>query len=169
MARALGALPAETFIVGCEPAEVDELTTELSPPVRMAVEVALQRIGRLLDGPGRADPVEALKRRDEILQVMFWLQAEGLGPDVSAADVLRFVDDAVAVRTALVQLVEDGQVETVREAPGAARYRLTPRGVHEGRRRFLDEFEPYLARHGHGECGSADCDCRRGGECRGLA
>jgi hypothetical protein len=46
---------------------------------------------------------------------------------------------------------------------------LTESGLREGRRRFLDEFEPYLARHAHGECGSADCDCHRGGrECRGA-
>jgi hypothetical protein len=42
--------------------------------------------------------------------------------------------------------------------------------MREGRRRFLDEFEPYLAKHGHGECGSADCDCHTGGgDCRSLA
>jgi hypothetical protein len=34
----------------------------------------------------------------------------------------------------------------------------------------MDEFEPYLAKHGHGECGSADCDCHKGGAaaCRSL-
>jgi hydrogenase maturation protease len=48
LARALGALPPRVFLVGCEPAEVDELTTELSPPVRAAVETAVQRIRELL-------------------------------------------------------------------------------------------------------------------------
>ena len=38
--------------------------------------------------------------------------------------------------------------------PTPMRYRLTVLGVQEGRRRFLDEFEPYLARHAHGECGT---------------
>jgi hydrogenase maturation protease len=48
LAKALGALPREVFMVGCEPAEVDELTTELSSPVRAAVDLALERIHQLL-------------------------------------------------------------------------------------------------------------------------
>lgn len=168
VAKALGALPRQVFIVGCEPAEVDELTTELTPDVAAAVDTALGHIRRLL-GHGRAsDPLDGLKQRDEILQIMFWLHGEGLGPDVAVPDILRFVDDERAVHAALGQLVEDGLLEALADH-GAIRYRLTATGVHEGRRRFLDEFEPYLARHAHGECGSADCDCHRGGtECRGT-
>jgi hydrogenase maturation protease len=170
VAKALGALPREIFIVGCEPAEVDELTTELTPLVVAAVETALEHVRRLL-GPGHAaDPVDGLKQRDEILQIMFWLHGEGLGPDVAVPDILRFVDDERAVRQALTQLVDDGHLEAVGHHESAElRYRLTATGIPEGRRRFMDEFEPYLARHAHGECGSADCDCHRGGtECRGA-
>jgi hydrogenase maturation protease len=168
VAKALGALPREIFIVGCEPLEIDELTTELTPPVAAAVETALEHVRRLL-GPGPStDPVDGLKQRDEILQIMFWLHGEGLGPDVGVSDILRFVDDERAVRGALGQLAEDGHLEALGD-PGPARYRLTATGLREGRRRFLDEFEPYLARHAHGECGAADCDCHRGGtECRGA-
>jgi len=167
VAKALGGLPREVFIVGCEPAEVDELTTDLTPEVRAAVDTALDHIRRLLGNGSRADALDGLKQRDEILQIMFWLHGEGLGPDVAVPDILRFVDDERAVRGALGQLVEDGYVETLGDM-ASIRYRLTATGVHEGRRRFLDEFEPYLARHAHGECGSADCDCHRGGECRGA-
>jgi hydrogenase maturation protease len=169
VAKALGALPTEVFIVGCEPSEVDELTTDLTPSVQAAVDVALQHVERLLAGGGRRpDPVDGLRRRDEILQIMFWLYGEGLGPDVSPADILRFVDDTTAVHMTLPQLVEEGFAEVVLGATGV-RYRLTDLGMREGRRRFLDEFEPYLARHAHGECGSADCDCHRGGaECRNV-
>ncbi|HEX6210050.1 MAG TPA: hydrogenase maturation protease [Methylomirabilota bacterium] len=160
VAKALGALPREVFIVGCEPAEVDELTTALTPPVQTAVDTALDHIRRLL---GESGPVEALKQRDEILQIMFWLHGEGFGPDVAPADILRFAGDEAAVHRTLARLVEDGYADALADP---VRYRLTPLGVREGRRRFLDEFEPYLARHGHGQCGSADCDCQRGGECR---
>lgn len=163
VAKALGALPREMFIVGCEPAEVDELTTVLTPPVQAAVDAALAHVRRLLGEPPAPSPVDELKRRDEILQIMFWLHGEGFGPDVAPADILRFAGDEAAVHRTLAQLVEDGYAEAL-AAP--VRYRLTPLGVREGRRRFLDEFEPYLARRGHGECGSADCDCQRGGECR---
>ncbi len=166
VAKALGALPREVYIIGCEPAEVDELTTELTPSVAAAVEIALEHVGRLL-GPGQAiDPVDGLKQRDEILQIMFWLHGEGLGPDVAVPDILRFVDDESSVRRALGQLVEDGHLEVLGDRGEAPRYRLTATGIVEGRRRFMDEFEPYLAKHGHGECGSADCDCHSGGECR---
>ena len=169
VAKALGGLPPQVFIVGCEPAEVDELTTELTPGVQAAVESALAHVRRLLGNGSAPDAVDSLKQRDEILQIMFWLHGEGLGPDVAVPDILRFVDDERAVRAALGHLVEDGHLEALGEHGSAIRYRLTTTGVHEGRRRFLDEFEPYLARHAHGECGSADCDCHRGGtECRGT-
>jgi len=170
VARALGTLPAEVFIVGCEPAEVDELTTELTAAVQAAVPAALGHIERLLTaGHDLPDPVAALQRRDEILQIMFWLHGEGLGPDVSSVDILRFIDDAVAVHGTLRRLVEDGFAEGRPDVTGGVRYRLTGLGLREGRRRFMDEFEPYLARHAHGECGSADCECHSGGaECRGA-
>ena len=48
LAKALGALPPETFIVGCEPSEVNELTMELSEPVCAAVELATARIEDLM-------------------------------------------------------------------------------------------------------------------------
>jgi hydrogenase maturation protease len=166
VAKALGALPGRVFIVGCEPAEVDELTTVLTPAVGAAVETALAHVRRLIAEGRLADPVDDLKRRDEILQIMFWLHGEGFGPEVAVADILRFSDDEPAVRATLDQLVEDGHLETVGHVSGSTRYRLTSSGALEGRRRFLDEFEPYLARHAHGECGSANCDCHRGGECR---
>jgi hydrogenase maturation protease len=162
VAKALGALPREVFIVGCEPADVDELMTTLTPPVQAAVETALGHIRRLL-GPRPQESLDDLKRRDELLQIMFWLHGEGFGPDVAPADILRFVDDDPTACRTLAQIVEDGYAEALADP---VRYRLTPLGVREGRRRFLDEFEPYLARHAHGQCGSADCDCQRGGECR---
>lgn len=49
VAQALGALPRKVFLVGCEPAEVDELTTQLTPPARAAVEAALGHIRKLLE------------------------------------------------------------------------------------------------------------------------
>ena len=53
VAKALDVLPARVVLVGCEPMEVDEmtcdLTGELTPPVRAAVDVAVRRIHHLLD------------------------------------------------------------------------------------------------------------------------
>jgi hydrogenase maturation protease len=56
MAKSLGALPTEVFMVGCEPADVDDLTTELSAPVARSVDVAVAHVRRLLE-PRVADHV----------------------------------------------------------------------------------------------------------------
>lgn len=50
VAKALGALPRQILLVGCEPAEVDELTLELSPSVSAAIGAAVERIMVLLEG-----------------------------------------------------------------------------------------------------------------------
>ncbi|CAN5833110.1 hydrogenase maturation protease [soil metagenome] len=47
LARQLHALPAELFLIGCEPLEVDELTLELSPAVAPQVEPAMDHARRL--------------------------------------------------------------------------------------------------------------------------
>lgn len=48
LAQALGALPREVYMVGCEPACVDELEMELSPAVRDAVDGAVKEVRRLV-------------------------------------------------------------------------------------------------------------------------
>lgn len=48
VAKALGALPPRVFLVGCEPGEVDELSTDLTAPVRAAVGAAIRHICALL-------------------------------------------------------------------------------------------------------------------------
>jgi hydrogenase maturation protease len=48
VAQALGSLPGAIYLVGCEPASVDDLTTDLSPVVAAAVDRAIQAIEALL-------------------------------------------------------------------------------------------------------------------------
>ncbi|MDQ6737593.1 MAG: hydrogenase maturation protease [Gemmatimonadota bacterium] len=48
VAQALGVLPSRVVLVGCEPLIVDELTWDMSEPVRLAVGVAVERIQGLL-------------------------------------------------------------------------------------------------------------------------
>lgn len=52
VAQALGALPREVFLVGCEPGEVEELTNELTPAVREAVSQAVEKVQVLIGRPG---------------------------------------------------------------------------------------------------------------------
>lgn len=49
VAKALGALPAETFLVGCEPEQIEELTLHLSPAVRGAVDLAAHHVRALME------------------------------------------------------------------------------------------------------------------------
>lgn len=48
LARALDVLPAKVFLICCEPTAYDELGADLSPPVRYAVRVALEKIDSLI-------------------------------------------------------------------------------------------------------------------------
>ena len=58
MAKAMGALPERVMIIGCQPAEVNELEHGLSPSVERAVEVAADRVKRAVRG-WLAEPVDA--------------------------------------------------------------------------------------------------------------
>jgi hydrogenase maturation protease len=48
MAKTLGVLPERVVIVGCQPAEIDELTQDLSPAVRRALPAAAARIEEIV-------------------------------------------------------------------------------------------------------------------------
>lgn len=102
----------------------------------------------------RSPALRRLFWRDEILQVMFWIQGEGLGDTVTPRMLERFlgVEAEVAV-TYLDRLVGDGYLE----AADDDRYGLSEIGREEGGRIFAEEFAE-LTRPGHGECG-ADCWC----------
>lgn len=49
MAKTMGVLPERVVIVGCQPAETDELTQELSPAVQRALVIAVEKIEELVD------------------------------------------------------------------------------------------------------------------------
>jgi hydrogenase maturation protease len=49
LSRALGVLPERLLMVGCQPVDADALGTQMSEPVRMAVEVAVGEILRHVD------------------------------------------------------------------------------------------------------------------------
>ncbi len=48
LAKALNVLPQKVFLIGCEPAGYDELGADLSPPVKFAVRVAIEKIKSLI-------------------------------------------------------------------------------------------------------------------------
>jgi quinol monooxygenase YgiN len=104
--------------------------------------------------------VDALRRRDEVLQILFWMSGEGFEAEMTTWGVARFLMWPVdEVRAALEDAGEAGLLEAVDEA-GSIRYELTQLGRQEGARRFVDEFAPMLARDAHaGACSDPNCDC----------
>jgi hypothetical protein len=100
--------------------------------------------------------------RDEILQLTFWLRGEGLLPDVTADDLRRFLEmDPGRLEERLEQLVQEGYLD--RASGDGRRYRLNTLGIEEGRRRFVDEFTPFLGRESHVVCGDPACECHTSG------
>jgi hypothetical protein len=94
---------------------------------------------------------------------MSWLKGEKLLPEVAPDDLRRFLeDDPGRLGERLAQLVQDGYLEPI---PGdGSRYRLSALGIEEGRRRFVEEFAPFLGRDSHAECGDPECECHTSGE-----
>jgi hypothetical protein len=97
--------------------------------------------------------LEALRIRDEVLQAMYWMRAEGLAEAPASGELARFL--AVPAETLVPYLdrfVSDGYLE---RTDGS--YRLTEQGTEIGKRTFADEFAD-LTRPTHGECDD-DCWC----------
>ncbi len=105
-----------------------------------------------------ADPLDGVRWRDELLQVLYWFRGEGLGENVAPQDLTTFLGAEVeVVRRQLETLVEEGYATAAEAAPG--RYRLTDWGAKEGGRRFADEFAG-LTGQAHGECSNPNCSCQ---------
>ncbi len=185
VAQAFGPLPGLIYLVGCEPASVDELTTDLSPLVAAAVDDAVRRVEALLrqnhapvdeaavamveDGATGAG--SDIAREDELLELLYWFEGEGFGGVASMDGIIRFTNlSEPLVRRTLDRLLTRGDV--MLDINRGAQYRLTEPGRREAARRFAAEFAPML-NQGHGECSDPECDCHtsEGGaaECHGRA
>jgi len=53
LANALGVLPAETWLVGCQPLDAERVGEGLSAPVSRALGVAAKEVHRVLEDAGR--------------------------------------------------------------------------------------------------------------------
>ena len=104
------------------------------------------------------DELEVLRIRDEVLQAMYWMRAEGIADAPAQDELARFL--AVPEQTLapyLDRFAADGLLE-----PVGAGLRLTAQGEHDGKRAFADEFAD-MTRQGHGECDD-DCWCHESPE-----
>lgn len=99
----------------------------------------------------------SIARRDEMLELLFWFEGEGLGSSATLPAMTRFlVRDEAVVRETLSDLLDRGLV--VEAAGDPPEYLLTEIGRSEAGRRFADEFSELLSQ-GHGECNDPTCDC----------
>lgn len=97
--------------------------------------------------------LDALRVREEVLQAMYWMRAEGIAESSSAAELARFLAvPAGTLASYLARFADEGYLETNGE-----HYSLTEHGLETGKRSFADEFAD-LARPTHGECDD-DCWC----------
>ena len=104
------------------------------------------------------DELEVLRIRDEVLQAMYWMRAEGLSEAPSGAELARFLAVPAATLAPYIErFAEDGYLE-----PSNGGHRLTDRGQEAGKRTFAEEFAD-LTKPGHGEC-DEDCWCHESPE-----
>jgi hypothetical protein len=102
------------------------------------------------------DGSSEIARRDEVLELLYWIEGEGFAGSATIESMTRFLaHDASQVRATLDTLLARGDVVL---DPASAEYRLTEIGRREAARRFAEEFAPLLSQ-GHGECNDPNCDC----------
>src|SRR5919204_3972221 len=104
------------------------------------------------------DELEALRVRDEVLQAMYWMHAEGIDDAPTAEGLARFLAVPAGTLTPYLERFErDGYL-----AAAGAGFTLTERGEETGKRTFAEEFAD-LTRPTHGEC-DEDCWCHESPE-----
>ncbi len=103
--------------------------------------------------PGALD---RLVDREEVLQICYWYQGEGLGDIFNPGLLAPFLNRVPhAIDAALGQLAQLGYLEHVcLPAPG---YRLTGEGKKQAGRLFSESFADFQ-KSSHGECDAGCCD-----------
>jgi len=112
-------------------------------------------------GTSGDDELVALRWRDEILGVLFWLRGEEIMEEATSVTLGGFLGaDPETLRVHLERLTAEGYL--LRSlVEGETNYRLSEFGDQEGQRVFADDFAE-LTGAAHGECGPG-CSCQRHG------
>jgi len=103
-------------------------------------------------------PLRALFWKDEILQVLYWMEGEGFAGKVSTGEVLALLNTTPEnLSYHMEKLAAEGYLEKEgADSDAAALFSLSEFGKKEAGRRFSDAFQG-LQKAGHGECGP-DCE-----------
>ena len=100
-----------------------------------------------------ADALERLKEREEILQIGYWFQGEGLGTMLTPQAVLPFLQtDSSRLAETFESLVESGDLRRL-----DCGYDFTAEGKRRAARMFTETFTDFQ-QPGHGECVEGCCD-----------
>lgn len=102
--------------------------------------------------------LRALFWKDEILQILYWMNGEGLGSEVPIVQVLALLHTNEAnLLYHVSKLIEEGVLESSsKDIDLSAKIQLAYSSKKEAGRRFADAFQGYQ-KAGHGECGP-DCE-----------
>ncbi len=94
-----------------------------------------------------------LREREEILQICYWYQGEGLGSTFTPQSVMPFLQtDSSRVSETFEELVEAGDLQR-----GERGYDFTQEGKRKAARMFVETFTDFQ-QPGHGECQDGCCD-----------
>lgn len=101
---------------------------------------------------------DAIRKRDEILEVLYWMRGEGLREAVRPADLRPLVGlEETDARREMEALAAAGLLEATGPEEDPA-YRLTKVGGREAGRRFVESFADILGQ-GHGTACAPGCEC----------
>ena len=101
-------------------------------------------------------PVRSMFWKDEILQVLYWMNGEGLGTKVTAPQMLPFLNTSHEnLQYHLQKLTSEGFLIS-NEINAGEHFSLSESGKNEGGRNFAEAFQG-MQKAGHGECGP-DCE-----------
>ncbi len=103
-------------------------------------------------------PLRALFWREEILQVLYWMDGEGFGQQVAPRHMLAFLQtNPENLRYHVEKLIAAGYLDRQGESLDEdAPVSLSAMGKKEAGRHFADAFQG-MQKAGHGECGP-DCE-----------
>ena len=96
--------------------------------------------------------------KDEILQILYWMDGEGFGKEVKVVQVLSLLNTNESnLLYHISKLVNEGVLLASKTAiDNTTSIRLSPKIKKEAGQRFADAFQGYQ-KAGHGECGP-DCE-----------
>lgn len=110
-------------------------------------------VAHAFDQTSGAEALERLKEREEVLQIGYWYQGEGLGTTLFPQAVQPFLQaDPARMAATFEALVASGDLRRLDNG-----YDFTVEGKRKAARMFTETFTDFQ-QPGHGECVDGCCD-----------